>query len=78
MSNRGALSASPQHCIGERVRYKDHQGREQVGTIMEIEAKWHSYKRAGSDTEPHVTYCVSHPTYRNNKHYTGECFFTYD
>lgn len=59
-------AAIPECCVGDRVEYRDHQGRLQTGKVQFIEAKWH-----GPTAEPHITYQVSHPTYANKRHYTG-------
>lgn len=77
MSHVGAIGALPEHKIGDGVRYKDNQGREQFGVVLSIKAQWSAWPRKAGMTEPLITYCVSHPTYRNNKHYTGECFVAY-
>ena len=61
------LSAIPTYSRGDRVGYKDHQNRFQTGEIQYIEAKWFGYDQRGN--KPFITYQISHPTYRNRRHY---------
>lgn len=63
----GAVAAKPTVRVGDTVSYHDRQGRHQVGEVKFIEAKWWFYSE-----EPSITYQVTHPTYRNNRHYTGD------
>lgn len=56
--------AIPEYALGDRVLYRDHQGRVQTGTVLSIRARWD-----GSGFDPFIIYTVSHPTYANRRHY---------
>jgi hypothetical protein len=60
-----AVSATPEYSIGDTVAYVDHHGRLQSGEVRAIEARW------WRGVEPHITYDLWHPTYRNNRFYAG-------
>ena len=59
-----AATITPRYSIGEMVSYTDRNGREQMGRVKRIEAKW--YERHTS-----LTYTVEHPSYHNNRAIIG-------
>lgn len=60
-------SAMPRFEIGDTVRYQDHHGREQLGSVLRIEATW----TANGDA-PWISYTLTHPTYRKRRTYAAE------
>lgn len=68
-----AIAAIPKYAIGDEVVYEDHHRRLQNGKIISIEANWSNWSgKRGAEAEPHVTYTLHHPTYRNNRYYAGD------
>ncbi len=60
----------PKYARGQIVRYADRQGRPQRGRVLNIEAHWPGYSKAGQ--APYLIYTVEHPTYRNGRMYASE------
>ena len=52
-----AANAHPQYAPGDTIIYRDQHNREQVGAVIDIEARWHRAR---------------HPTYRNRYAYVPE------
>lgn len=65
------IRAVPEFNIGQKVAYIDHHNRWQTGRVKSIEARWYPWSRDG---EPHISYDIEHPTYRNRIiHTNAEC-----
>ena len=68
-----AIAAHPKYKIGDVVVYEDHHKRLQTGKVISIQADWISWDEDREpETEPSITYTLRHPTYRNNRYYTGD------
>lgn len=61
-----AVSAEPWYDLGDRVGYRDREGRFQCGHIKAIEATWHFHRKSA----PLIVYTVEHPSYRDKRFYT--------
>ena len=64
------VPAAPKFAIGDRVSYRDHHNRDQVGEVLNLSATWSPYLENGDD--PAIYYVVRHPTYANNRHCAAE------
>jgi hypothetical protein len=67
-----ARPVQPKFNLGDRVRYIDRDQRLQRGEVQRIEATWVNWGTDCTDTKPHISYQVSHPTYRNGRMHLGE------
>lgn len=63
------IPAAPLYSIGKTVQYTDREGRSQVGKVQSVKASW---KFTKVDGEPHVSYDLEHPTYRNGTFHTRQ------